>query len=141
MNDYSKIWRVLLISICFLTLSSYVRAAEDNPLADIISNPDNGVRCVSLSAIDHTDIVDNGFILFYMRGKKIYLNVLPRTCHGLKNADSFMYRVPTMRLCNVDLITVLERVGGGFYPGPTCGLGLFFPVNKKIAKDITHRSK
>lgn len=142
MNVHSKNLSILLVLGVFLLLiPSFILAAEKNLLKDAIANPDNAERCVHLNSIDHTDIVDDSFIVFYMRNRKIYLNALPYSCHGLKSADTFMYRVPIMRLCNVDIITVLERVGGEFYPGVSCGLGLFFPIDKETAKTLKKQSK
>lgn len=141
MKYISKFYPVWIILVYFVTMNSSIHATEEKPLADIIANPDNAIRCVDLKSIDHTHIVEDGFILFYMRNKKIYLNALPNTCPGLKNADTFMYRLSIHRLCDVDIITVLYRMAGGFYPGPSCGLGLFYPVDKKIAKEISTRSK
>lgn len=140
MNYINKIWYVTGIIICFAATPSDGRTEEDNPLAAAIANPDEADRCVELIRIDHTHIVDNGFILFYMQNKKIYLNVLPRSCPGLKSAGTFMYRVPIMRLCNVDLITVLNHIGGEFYPGASCGLGLFYPIDKETAQELKNRS-
>ena len=141
MNYFSKIWYVMGMAIFILALPSAGRAADEKPLNAILSNPDNAERCVELNRIDHTHIVDNDFILFYMQNKKIYLNALPHSCPGLKSAGTFMYRVPIMRLCNVDLITVLDTMGGEFYPQATCGLGLFFPVDKEIADGLKNREK
>ena len=131
----------MVVSIYILALASTSRAVEENPLAAATANPDDADRCVDLNRIDRTDIIDDSFIVFYMRNKKIYLNVLPRSCPGLKSADTFMYRLSIFRLCDLDVITVLNRMGGGFYPGPTCGLGLFYPIDKETAKQITKRSQ
>jgi len=90
-----------------------------------------------LIRIDSTDIIEDSFIIFYMRDKMIYLNVLPHSCPGLKSADTFMYRTSLNRLCDVDVITVLNRMAGGFSPGAACGLGLFYPIDKEIAKQKT----
>lgn len=141
MKFISKIYSALIVLSCLAVISLSLYAAEEKPLADIIANPDKAVLCIDLKSIDHSHIVEDGFILFYMRNKKIYLNALPNTCPGLKSADTFMYRLSIHRLCNVDVITVLYRMAGGFYPGPSCGLGLFYPVDKQIAKEISTRSK
>jgi len=140
MKYISKIYTALVFLIYFAAMSSSIHAADEKPLADIIANPDKAIRCVDLKSIDHSHIVEDGFILFYMRNKKIYLNALPYTCPGLKSADTFMYRLSIQQLCNVDVITVLYRMAGGFSPGPSCGLGLFYPIDEKIAKDISKRS-
>ena len=91
--------------------------------------PEGAENCVSLSRIDHTRIVDDRTILFYMKGSDIYVNRLPRRCPGLKRADSYLYKTSLTQLCNVDTITVLQRFGGpGFTPGPSCGLGFYEPI-------------
>lgn len=141
MNYTRKINYVIIMAFCILALPDNGLAAEESPLAAAISNPDKADRCVDLNWIDHTDIVDDGFILFHMRNKKVYLNVLPHSCPGLKSAGTFMYRIPIMRLCNVDVITVLDHIGGEFYPGASCGLGLFYPIDKKLAKELKNRTK
>jgi len=83
--------------------------------------------CVQIIQIDHTKILDDQNILFYMKDRKIYKNHLPNRCAGLKAADTFRYRTSQSQLCNVDIITVLNRTGGDFMPGPSCGLGVFEP--------------
>ena len=141
MNILGKFHCQLAIFIILICMYIPLRAEDEGPLAAITKNPDDAERCVELNMIDHTHILDDGFILFYMRHKKVFLNALPRSCPGLKRANTFMYRVPLMRLCNVDIITVLERVGGEFYPGVSCGMGLFYPVDSKIAKELEDRSR
>jgi hypothetical protein len=95
--------------------------------------------CVITQSIARTDILDDQTIIFYMRGKNIaYRNYLPKKCPGLKRADRFYYQVTAGRLCNIDMITVLENsVFGGFDRGFdsrfdrgfTCRLGDFHPLS------------
>jgi len=84
-------------------------------------------QCIPIMQIDHTKILDDQNVLFYMKNKKIYKNHLPNRCAGLKASDTFKYKTSQSQLCNVDIITVLNRTGGDFMPGPSCGLGLFEP--------------
>jgi hypothetical protein len=93
-------------------------------------------RCVRLQQIDHTDVVDENTILFYMRNGTIYRNNLPLRCPGLKTQDRFMYRVTLPQLCDVDVITVLDNIGGGFMPGASCGLGRFQPISEETAAEL-----
>jgi hypothetical protein len=93
-------------------------------------------RCVDLRAIDRTDVVDDYNILFYMRSGDIYVNHLPRRCPGLRRERTFSYRTTMSRLCNVDLITVLDNMGSGFQPSVSCGLGLFYPITSEEAKAL-----
>jgi hypothetical protein len=91
-------------------------------------------RCVPLSSIDRTEVIDDGTVLFRMRNGEIYRNVLAHTCPTLKSRDQFAYRVNAAQLCAMDLITVLERQGLGFAPGPSCSLGSFEPVASTAAQ-------
>lgn len=123
-----------------LALSGFATAAEDDALLKAMDNPDNAERCISLQQVDRTRILDDSDILFYMHGKKVYLNHLPHRCPGLKSAGTYMYRTSLNRLCNVDVITVLHRSGGGFSPGSGCGLGLFYPIDKETARALEKRN-
>jgi hypothetical protein len=86
--------------------------------------------CITPSNIRQTAIVDDSTILFYMRGgkKMVYRSVLPRVCPNLAREDRFSYRTTMNRLCNSDLITVLEQNGVGLREGFTCRLGSFYPI-------------
>lgn len=79
------------------------------------------VNCVSTTRISNTKIIDDDTILFDMKGKKVYLNRLSHSCHGLLMAGGFSYRLSTSQLCRGEIITVLEAVGSG----ASCALGKF----------------
>ncbi|MDB5366395.1 MAG: hypothetical protein JWM77_2322 [Rhodospirillales bacterium] len=84
-----------------------------------------GMVCLQLSSIDHTQVVDDRTILFHMRDRTTYRNVLPATCAGLKFEDGFSYATSINQLCsNVEIIRVLRR-------GTTCGLGAFEKLDAK----------
>ena len=57
-------------------------------------------------------------------------NVLRYDCPRLKLESSFSYRVIANRLCNVDVITVIERFGGSLSSGVSCGLGKFYGISE-----------
>ena len=86
--------------------------------------------CVTLSSIDHTDVIDDRHIAFYLRNGDILVNELDRTCPRLDEGRPFGYRTSISRLCHVDMITVLERTAGGLTAGASCGLGKFTPVDE-----------
>ena len=88
------------------------------------------VKCVDLLRIDHTEVVDEQNILFYMRGGDIYLNRLAHPLPGLGRNRPFMYKTSIGRLCNLDTITVLEPWGFGFTQGGTSWLGKFRPTDE-----------
>jgi hypothetical protein len=118
----------LPLSLLIVTASGSISAGAQES--------DEMMNCVSLSRVDHTEVVDDATLLFYMRGDEIYRNVLPHRCPGLDREQQFMYRVTTSQLCNVDVITVLDNLGGRFMPGASCGLGKFQPVSEEAAEEI-----
>jgi len=97
---------------------------------------DAPVRCLSMSGVRTTRIVNDGNILFFQRNGHVYLNVLDQTCAGLSRSGKFTYSVQTgartVRLCDADNITVLETTGRGF----TCGLGRFHPISAETANEM-----
>ena len=88
-------------------------------------------RCVTISRIDRTEVLDDRRIIFHMRGKDIYLNQLPRTCGGLRAQGRFSYQSRGSQLCRMDTITVLNSAGPGLMRGATCGLGPFIPITEE----------
>lgn len=97
------------------------------------------VSCIDTSRIDSTNIVANNVIDFKLRGGKVLRNTLPHSCPGLAFQDSFSYRTSIGRLCNVDIIRVLDNYGGRLEEGVSCGLGKFQPVEKvSKVKEISY---
>jgi hypothetical protein len=93
--------------------------------------------CVTVTDIRKTLAVDDRTLLFYMRGNnRIYRNYLPRQCPGLERENRIGYSTSTSRLCDVDLVTVLEHFGTGLRPGFTCPLGDFIPITREEAEDL-----
>lgn len=78
-------------------------------------------RCLQIARIYRSEIVDDGTILFHMRDGAIWRNRLPRRCSGLRMQGGFGYVTPLDRLCDLDLIQVLEGSRS------VCGLGRFEP--------------
>ncbi|TDJ44671.1 MAG: hypothetical protein E2O52_07815 [Gammaproteobacteria bacterium] len=104
------------------------RRSEDTSDANIVLDQQNCVRRID---IDHTKIIDDQAILFYMRRSTIFLNKLPRRCSGLRMSGTFSYDTRTGELCNVDIIHVVNHFGGGFRRGVGCGLGKFKPITEE----------
>ena len=91
-------------------------------------------KCVSLHSISSTKVLDNQRIKFEMDGGSDYINMLPRKCPGLSKNTPIMYKTSLSQLCDLDTITVLNTVGGGFMSGATCGLGRFEPFVEEEKK-------
>jgi hypothetical protein len=95
--------------------------------------------CVSTPNIDRTHAIDDQTILFFMRGKKVYRNYLPRKCPNLERQNRIMYKTHGARLCDVDTITVLEQWGARLTPGFTCPLGPFHPITQEEVEDLMRK--
>jgi len=102
--------------------------------------PDDAERCIQLIRLDSIDILNDRHILFNMRGHDIYLNELPRSCPGLRRDSTIMYRTSLDKLCDIDVITILEPLGGGLRPTSSCGLGKFHPISKERAEELRKAS-
>ena len=97
--------------------------------------------CITVSRIRRTRIVDDRTILFYMRGSRVYRNILERECPRLEREGRFMYEIRGYRLCDIDTISVLDRFGSGFSRGFTCRLGEFHPITREEAEEIERISE
>ena len=94
---------------------------------------DAPARCVTIRNIDHTVVVDDQNVLFYMLGDQIYQNRLRHPVPRLKENQPFMYRTSSSQLCRSDTITVLERWGFGYTEGASGVLGDFMPIDAEEA--------
>lgn len=130
----TAVWRGSRARAALASLALGTAAAASSGLAWA----DDEVRdCVGLSEIERTEIVDNRTILFRMRDGNVYRNVLRHDCPTLKDRAQFSYRVPTTRLCSMDLINVLEQRGRGLEPsGVSCSLGSFEPIDPDAAQSL-----
>jgi hypothetical protein len=125
-----KHWQPALLAPALLLRAPGV-FAQDAHAADSFS-----VQCISLTRVTRTQILDDQTILFYMRGQKTYSNHLRRDCPGLDEKARFAYQTTNGRLCNNDMITLLER-GSGLNAGITCRLGEFLPAAVEEVLDLT----
>jgi len=94
--------------------------------------------CVYRPNIDHTKILDDRTILFFMRDHVTYQNTLKEQCFALKAANRFAYTEASMhRLCMGNLISVLQDVTpGAVSANNLCKLGAFVPVDPDVADDL-----
>jgi len=105
-------------------------------IAQETNGAENDMSCISTSSIKQVDIIDNYNVVFRTGVNNYYLNTLPRVCNGLKLNDSIMYSTSTNRLCNVDVITVMDKAGPDFHTGPSCGLGHFASISKEEINEL-----
>jgi hypothetical protein len=82
----------------------------------------NGV-CLQTSQIDHTDIVNDSAIVFFMKGGKAYMNTMRIPCPSLKMDDGFAYMNDVPEICSASQ-TIRVLRSGNF-----CELGQFTPFD------------
>jgi hypothetical protein len=104
-------------------------------------NSPDAMRCVNLSRIKSTEILSDKQIVFETVGGNLYVNSMPYSCPGMRPDSVLMYRTSLDQLCNVDVVTILEPMVDGFYPGASCGLGKFEPVNKAQVAQLRAAAK
>lgn len=112
-----------VMGISFVAATAY---AVENPPAS-----ENGQRCIRISEIKRTEVVDDQNILFHLYNKRTFNNRLPHSCSGLGQTKAFQYKTSQTELCNVDSISVLHNTAGSLLPGVPCPLGMFEPVAPK----------
>jgi hypothetical protein len=118
-----QIYMLILLG-CLINLPAAVSSMADEVQDE---SPRN---CITTRRVTSSIIVNDLNILFLMPGKTAYLNILPKQCKGLSRYGRFIYRTTAGSLCNLDTIQVVLSNG---YPGRSCVLGSFHPVNKEDA--------
>ena len=98
-------------------------------LADYIATGETQ-QCLNLSSIKQTKPLDDWNILFEVRGGDTYLSRLPTRCSGLGFNRAFTYATSLTKLCNTDIITVIDSTNPSFRRG-SCGLGMFEKLEEK----------
>jgi hypothetical protein len=93
-------------------------------LADEGKPASNSQVCLESRQIDHTKILNDHQILFYMTGKKVWLNTLPNKCSALRFDEGFVHVSSNDQYCdNLETIKVRPT-------GQPCLLGKFTPYEK-----------
>ena len=124
---------MLMLPVCLLHVS-----VAGPSLADEVED-EEARRCIQARTIRSTDVLDDLNIFFYMRGKAIYHNILPRQCKGLSRERRFSYTSSVNRLCYLDSIRILHDSGWGLQEGRSCQLGYFRPVTEEDIELIVER--
>lgn len=82
--------------------------------------------CIKADEVDHTKVLNDHEVLFYMRGKQIWLNTLKSRCSTLPVQEGFSMPSDFSEFCaNAQSIRVL-------YSGQFCQLGEFTPYQKPV---------
>jgi hypothetical protein len=82
--------------------------------------------CLQAHDVDHTHVLNDHQILFYMRGKKIWLNTLQGRCVTLPFREGFAWESSFPEYCaNAETIRVVQS-------GEVCRLGEFTPYETPV---------
>jgi hypothetical protein len=100
-------------------------AALDKEIAGRVEG--KPVRCLSLSAIDNTRIIDGTAIIYRTLGNKIYVN-RPLGAQLLHEDDIPVLYVYGSEICNLDRVKLLDRTTRMEHG--SVGLGEFVPYTK-----------
>lgn len=80
--------------------------------------------CLQVNRIDHTQVLNDHQILFYMLGRKVWVNNLTNRCTTLTPQEGFVWESSIPKYCdNLEIIRVLRT-------GEVCMLGAFTPYEK-----------
>ncbi|MGN6357634.1 MAG: hypothetical protein ACTHLU_09175 [Novosphingobium sp.] len=116
---------LILVAPALMMATAAGSDRSDIPPARITGEP---VSCIRLTQFSDSRVRDDHTIDFLRNSRQGWRNTLPQRCAGLRSANAFTYKVSTGELCSVDIITVLDNVGGGLQRGGSCGLGQFVPI-------------
>jgi hypothetical protein len=99
-------------------------AALAAPVSALAADAAGKPVCLDVNRIDHTEVLNSHQILFYMYGKKIWVNTLTNNCSTLTRQDGFAWESSIPKYCdNLEIIRVLRT-------GQVCTLGAFTPYEK-----------
>jgi hypothetical protein len=107
-----------------LLTAAAVLAALAAPVSAVAADTAGKPVCLDVNRIDHTEVLNSHQILFYMYGKKVWVNTLTSNCSTLTRQDGFVWESGIPKYCdNLEIIRVLRT-------GETCQLGAFTPYEK-----------
>ena len=94
--------------------------------APALADPAGQNVCIDATEIDHTHVLNNRQVLFYMKDRKVWLNTLRNTCSTLPIQESFVLPTGFSTFCsNAQSITVLNT-------RQVCLLGEFTPYQTPV---------
>jgi hypothetical protein len=99
--------------------------AAGAPAVRVLGQPQT---CINRPQIRQTMVRNDRVIDFEMRGGKVYRNILPQSCPGLRLERAFTYNTTINQLCTPEIIYVLTNIAGVPQRGAGCGLGRFVLV-------------
>jgi hypothetical protein len=108
----------VLIGSAMLTLAG---CSDDPAAVDAQTAPAGNGICLPVNQIDHTQILSDTAILFYMKTGKTWVNTITIPCSSLTMEDGFTYVNDILEICS-NSQTIRVARSGNF-----CELGQFAP--------------
>jgi hypothetical protein len=108
----------MLMTAAILALAG---CSDDAPATDAQAEPAGNGVCLPTAQIDHTEIVNDSAIVFFMKDGKAYMNTMRIPCSSLKMEDGFAYIADVPEICSASQ-TIRVLRSGNF-----CELGQFTP--------------
>jgi hypothetical protein len=87
--------------------------------------PGKPTSCITQSQIDQTTIVDEGAILYQMKGGPDYLNTPTPRCPALRSNSFIVSRTYSNQLCRNDILQIHDQPSGINFG--SCALDDFIP--------------
>jgi hypothetical protein len=108
-----------------LTTAAWADDAKPTSGSPASGSPASGsMVCLDASLIDHTKVLNDHQILFYMKGREVWVNNLQNRCIGLRYDEEFVRAGSDPRYCDN-----AETIKAG-PTGQPCLLGKFTPYVK-----------
>ena len=77
--------------------------------ADEESAESESLRCINARTIRRTHVINDNHVVFWVQGRRLYLNALSSTCNGLSRDRRFSFETTTRSLCAPDKIRILKE--------------------------------
>ena len=122
--------RLFIIAALLAAAPAVAKDAKQRPepkeLAEYVATGEFR-SCLDITRIKQSKPLDDYTILFTMRDRTVYKNVLSHRCPRLGFEESFSYTTSLPRLCRGEIITVFTTTG----PEASCGLSSFERLEPK----------
>lgn len=112
---------------------------------DAVEEYDTAESCITRSRISRTEILNERFVVFHLRGDEKYLIQFKHRCPGLRRNGVMRLETRSFRVCAMDTIQGSYEMGIGRHTwGPSCMIPGFEPVTGEqvaIIKEELRRSR
>jgi hypothetical protein len=108
----------MLMGLALLALAG---CSDDAPAVTNDAAPAGNGVCLPTAQIDHTEIVNDSAIVFFMKDGKTYMNAMRIACPSLQMEGGFVFETDAADVCS-NSQTIRVKNSGNF-----CELGQFTP--------------